>query len=167
VRGALRAAALLLLAAAVPQAFSLPEDADQPIHIKADSAEMDQESGRVTYRGSVQMDQGTMRVTSDVMVIEVEDDQVVRITAEGELAHYEQQLKLEQSKVSADARTIVYHTQDERVELIGDAHLSQNDNEFKGERIHYDVRGGIVDASAADGGRVEMIFQPKKTATPP
>ena len=40
---------------------------------------------------------------------------VVRITAEGDRAHYQQQLKADESMVFADAKTIVYFTQEERV----------------------------------------------------
>ena len=34
-----------------PIALALPEDADQPIHIRADNAEIDQRQGLAIYRG--------------------------------------------------------------------------------------------------------------------
>jgi lipopolysaccharide transport protein LptA len=93
------------------------------------------------------------------MTIELVDQKVVRITAEGNLAHYEQQLNPDEDRVIANAETIVYHTQTERVELMGQAHLTQNDNEFRGALIEYDMRAGKVNASGSEG-RVEMIFAP-------
>ncbi len=145
--------------------LALPEDAEQPIHIQADSAELDETRGTATYRGSVRMDQGTLRVTADTMIIELKNERVVRITAEGKRARYRQQLKKDQSEVRADAETIVYHTQDERVELRGDAFLAQDGNEFRGQVIHYDIRAGKVDAKADQPGGVQMILQPARPGT--
>ena len=64
-------------------AAALPEDSDQPIHIRADTAEIDNQAETVIYRGSVQVDQGTLRVTADEMTIEYEDQKVIRIIAVG------------------------------------------------------------------------------------
>ncbi len=60
----------------------------------------------------------------------------------------------------ADAKKIVYFTQEERVELTGNAYLTQDRNEFTGELIKYNVREGKVDAQAAGQGKVQMILQP-------
>jgi lipopolysaccharide export system protein LptA len=144
--------------------WGVPEDADQPINIRADTAELDETKGLAIYRGSVQLDQGTLRVTADTMTIELVDQKVVRITAEGNLAHYQQQLNPDEETVRADAETIIYHTQAERVELIGQAYLTENDNEFRGTLIEYDMRAGKVNARATEG-RVEMILSPAERAT--
>ena len=149
---------------AVPVSWALPEDADQPINIRADTAELDEGKGVAIYRGSVQLDQGTLRVTADTMTIELVDQKVVRITAEGNLAHYQQQLNLDDDAVVANAETIIYHTQTERVELVGKAYLRQNENEFRGALIEYDMRAGKVNASATEG-RVEMILKPAARST--
>lgn len=147
-----------------PAALALPEDAEQPIHILSDAAEVYEDSGLVIYRGSVRLDQGTLKVRADTMTIEIHDEKVVRITAEGQQARYEQQLRSDQSRVIAGATTIVYHTQDERIELIGDASLTQDDNQFRGERIRYDMRAGKIDAAAPVNGSVEMTFKPSRNA---
>jgi lipopolysaccharide export system protein LptA len=148
----------LLLAPAM--AMSLPEDAEQPIHIHSDSAELDQNKNIAIYHGSVKMEQGTMTVTGDTMTVELQDQLVVRIIAEGDRAHYQQQVKADESIVFADAKKIVYFTQEERVELTGNAFLTQDRNEFTGELIKYNVREGKVDAQAAGQGKVQMILQP-------
>ena len=140
--------------------MALPEDADQPIHIRADSAEMDQQQGLVTYRGKVQADQGTMRVTADVMTVEYVDEKVVRITAKGTPAHYQQQIEADQQQVKGHSSTIVYHTQDERVDLKGNAFLTQEGNEITGDLIKYDIVAGKVDAKADKKDPVYMILQP-------
>jgi lipopolysaccharide export system protein LptA len=153
------AVAVALLALAGPS-FALPEDSQQPINIHADSAELDQNKNIAVYHGSVKMQQGTMTVTGDKMTIELEDQQVVRIIAEGDRAHYQQQIKPDESMVLADAKKITYFTAEERVELVGDAHLTQDNNEFTGQLIKYNTNEGKVDASSNGQGSVQMILQP-------
>ena len=153
-------AAAAALSAFAGAAFALPEDSQQPINIHADSAELDQNKNIAIYHGSVKMEQGTMTVTGDKMTIELEDQQVVRIIAEGERAHYQQQIKPDESMVLADAKKITYFTAEERVELIGNAHLTQDNNEFTGELIKYNTNEGKVDASSNGQGSVQMILQP-------
>jgi lipopolysaccharide export system protein LptA len=153
---------LPLLVLGASRVVALPEDAEQPIHILSDAAEVYEDSGLVIYRGSVRLDQGTLKVRADTMTIEIQHEKVIRITAEGNQATYEQQLRPDQSRVVAGAETIVYHTQDERIELIGGATLTQDDNEFKGDRIRYDLRAGKIDASAPQNGSVEMTFKPSR-----
>jgi lipopolysaccharide export system protein LptA len=108
----------------------------------------------------VKMEQGTMTVTGDTMTVVLQDQLVVRIIAEGNRAHYQQQVKPDESMVFADAKKIVYFTQEERVELTGNAYLTQDKNEFTGELIKYDVNEGKVDASANGQGKVQMVLQP-------
>jgi lipopolysaccharide export system protein LptA len=151
----------VLIAAWLPgAAHALPEDADQPIHIRADRAEIDQNAQTVVYRGSVQADQGTMRVTADEMIVEYRDEKVTRIIARGQPATYQQQLEADRGLVKADARTITYYTQEERVDLEGEAYLSQGGNEIAGQLIQYDIVAGRVNAESGDQGPVEVTVQP-------
>jgi len=149
-----------LLWFAAPWSMALPEDASQPIHIRAEQAEIDQNAEQVIYRGAVQVDQGTLRVTADEMTVEYRDQKVVRITARGTPAKYQQQLNPDEEQVKADASTIVYHTQDERLDLKGNAFLRQEGNEITGDFIQYDIVAGKVDAKANDQGPVRMVLQP-------
>ncbi len=140
--------------------LALPEDADQPIHIQADYLEIDQQAQRGIYRGSVRVDQGTLRVTADEMIVEYRNKKVVKITASGNPAHYQQQLEENEAQVKADAATIIYHTTEERLDLRGNAFLTQDGNEITGEYIRYDIVAGKVDAEAGEDGRVRMVLQP-------
>jgi lipopolysaccharide export system protein LptA len=150
-------------------ARALPEDADQPIHIRADNVEYDQNGNRVIYRGSVQVDQGTLRVTAETLTIDLQDGKkVLRITAEDTPAHYQQQIEEGKELVRAQALTIIYHTQDERVDLKGDANLEQEGSTLEGDLIVYDIVAGRVDATAEREEPVRMVLQPAvtKSASP-
>jgi len=162
-----RRALLLALCVFLPAlGLALPEDADQPIHIRADKVEYDQNGNRVIYRGSVQVDQGTLRVTAETLTIDLEDGKkVVRITAEDTPAHYTQQIEVGEPPVRARASTIVYHTQQERVDLKGNANLEQDGNVLTGDLIVYDIVAGRVDATAETEEPVRMVLQPSVTSS--
>jgi lipopolysaccharide export system protein LptA len=144
--------------------LALPGDADQPIHIRADRAHVDRNAQTIVYSGSVQVDQGTMQVRADEMTIEYEDQRVVRITARGQPARYQQELEEDQGQVRADARTIVYNLQQEQLQLQGEAFLTQGGNEIKGDLIRYDIVAGRVDAEAGEEGPVRVTVQPASRA---
>ncbi|MCR9278440.1 MAG: lipopolysaccharide transport periplasmic protein LptA [Pseudomonadaceae bacterium] len=152
--------AIIIAAALSVTASALPDDAGKPIHIRGDNAEFDQNNGLLIYTGAVRIDQGTLRVTADRMVVEYRDDQVVKITAEGTPASYQQQLEADEGLVNADAKTIVYHTTSEKVDLIGEAFLTQEGNEFQGSVIRYNIRQGRVDAESKSDAPVRMMLQP-------
>ena len=143
-------------------ARALSEDADKPIHITGRSAEMDRTAQTLVYHGNVRIDQGTLRVVADTMVVEYEKEQVVRIIATGKPARYQQQLEGDQGQVHANASQIVYHTQTEALDLMGQAQLLQRGSELKGDVIRYDIVAGKVDARAENERPVRMTLQPTR-----
>lgn len=158
-RSAAGALAVLALLAG-PSAPALPEDAEEPIRWRADQAEGDM-VGRTVLTGAVHMDQGTLRVEAERMVIEYEQGKVVRIVAEGDPARYRQLRRRNAEPVRAQARTIVYHAAKARIELIGQAQLAQESNEFRGRKILYDQTDGAIEAKDDEDG-VQMIWRPQR-----
>ncbi|TVS17141.1 MAG: lipopolysaccharide transport periplasmic protein LptA [Gammaproteobacteria bacterium] len=155
---------LLAPVLALPVA-ALPEDRDQPIEIRAEQVELDDETGIAVYEGSVQLDQGSLQVLAHRLTIHTRDQAVSRIVAEGvpegEPARYRQIPERDAAPVEARARTITYLATDERVELEGNAHLRQLDDTFAGDRITYDIRERRIAASGGrDGQPVTMTIQP-------
>ena len=157
----------VLCSTAARGVWALPEDADAPIVIRADNGEFDQKTNQATYRGNVQVDQGTMRVNAERMVVHRKDKKVTRITFFGDNnnpARYKQQLNLNEDEVRARANTITYHTQREVLDLEGRAFLTQQGNEITGNTIKYDIVAGKVNAaSKPDGGPIQMIIMPDGT----
>ena len=159
------ALALLLCGSLAPMLptplWALASDAEQPIHIEGNDAQIDQKNETIVYTGDVQIVQGTLRVRGDKMVVKISGDQVQRITTIGAPARYRQQLEDDQGEVVANADSIIYHTTEERVYLNGKATLIQKGNQLRGESIRYDIVQGKVDASAGeDTGRVRMQLDP-------
>lgn len=159
----------ILAAVPVPQAWALADDRNQRIEIEADWAELDERAGRATYGGAVRIRQGSIIVTAERVVVQTENKEITSITAEGGggLASYEQVPNPDQAPLLAGARTIVYHTRDQRVELKGTAELKQGDDRFTGALIEYDIERQRVTASSVptadgktDGERVTFSFDP-------
>ena len=146
-------------------AQALPSDSDQPIHIQADAAVVDDTRGSSVYTGNVVIDQGTLHIKADeVRILTDENDEVVQIIARnyGSLAHFEQQPKEDEDKVLADATTISYFVQEKKLHLTGSARMRQTLDLFEGELLRYDVGLGILNLDrGADGGRIKMIIHPK------
>ena len=80
---------LLLLALPIP-ATALESDKDQPVYIEADSVEMDDRSGISTYSGNVELNQGTIHMTADKVVITQKDGNTDHVAAEGNPVTFEQ-----------------------------------------------------------------------------
>ncbi len=154
------------------QAAALPSDQEQPFHIQADGAEIDESTGISVYRGRVNIDQGSMKILADEIEIHTHDSEVIQIIARmhdenDNLAHYEQLPEADKELITAEAREINYFIQEEKLHLIGKARLYQSPNSFEGELLHYDLQRGVVNlkgraASENDDGRINMILSPKK-----
>ena len=151
--------ALITLLCLPGSALALPEDSEQPIQIQADRAELEETTGVAIYIGNVRLDQGTLRVTADRMTIHTAEERVVRVEAEGERAHYQQQPAVDGPFVQADANKIIYFLDDERVKLEGQAELTREKEYFASGVIRYNMRTGQVDASE---GRVRTILSPSR-----
>lgn len=153
-------------------ASGLTSDRDQPITIEADSAFIDEMKGETIYEGNAIIQQGTLNITADRVRVIMSDDEVVQIiasmnTGSKGLAHYEQQPDADEALVSADAKTINYFIQEERLHLTGDALLQQTQDKFAGELLYYDMTTGVVElksgkSSEEKTGRVSITMQPKK-----
>lgn len=145
---------------------ALPSDRDQPIHIQSDSAERNEKQGITTYRGDVQMDQGTLRIKADKVVIHSLDNQVSMIVATGKPARYNQTPEIDKPAVKASGDTIKYLVTEEKLQLIKNASLEQNDGTtMTGERINYDMKDAVVKAAGQTNStrakRIHMVIPPK------
>ncbi len=169
--GARRALTAQLAAAALlyaGQLAALPEDRSQPIKVTADNAV--QQEGTVTYRGAVVIEQGTLRIEGDTVVVNHVAGRVQKLTATGKPARLQQQPEPKGGLVHAAARTLIYHQSENRVELLREARVERDDSTVTGDRIEYLIDNETVRARGGrDGGRVEMVLQPDQPAaeTPP
>ncbi|MGB0466328.1 MAG: lipopolysaccharide transport periplasmic protein LptA [Pontibacterium sp.] len=147
-------------------AQALPQDRDQPIHISANSASIDEKTGLTIYIGDVQVTQGTLLIEANRVELQRGDEGVELLTAYGKPAHFRQQPEINKAYTDAWGNTIIYRVNQEHLTLKQQAKIISDQDVFTGDRILYDLKSSVVDAfgerKAGQGGRVEMIIQPKK-----
>ena len=152
-------------------AWALPNDSQQPIHISADDAQLDDKQGVATYTGGVIITQGSMKITGNTVTITRNAQGEVDVfTSVGNLAYYEQKPSVDKPIVQAYAITIQYYAAQDRIVLIDKAKVINDGNTSEGEKIVYDTVKQIVSAGRANGGskvttprpRIDMVIQPKK-----
>lgn len=158
----------LALALLLPTpAAALESDRYQPIHVQADRLELDNRLGISTYRGNVVLEQGSLRLEADVLVVHRKGDALDRLEAEGRPVRFRQLPDGSTEMIEGEARRLEYRAAQDQLLLQGTASVRQAGNLFSGERIEYDIVKSRVRASGQtdDGdGRVRAIIQPRQPA---
>lgn len=146
---------------------ALPEDRDQPIKIQSDRAERDQKTGVTVYSGDVQIEQGTLLINADKVILEIDDDRVKTIVATGRPARMRQRPSLNEEVIHASGETIQYDVEREILTLLVNASVRQEETFVSSERIDYflnehrfQARGSA--SAGEDRERVIMVFPPKQ-----
>jgi len=155
-----RMALLLVFAPAMAQGLS--SDRSQPITIEADRATLNEKDGSSIYEGNVHLQQGTLNLRGDRMTVQLSDDALEIIVLTGQPASYQQRPDGRDSDQHAEAGQIEYHAADERMILLKNARVWQTDAEdFRSERIVYNMKNNTVSAGGSSGDRVRITLQPK------
>ena len=146
--------------------FALSTDADQPIRISADSAEMNDTSGVSVYHGKVRVTQGSITLEADTVHIYAPKRAVEKITAEGNLATFRQKAD-DGRELYGEGEYLEYFAPSDKLILMRRARILDGDNSFASERIEYDRKARVVEAGDPQGGsRVDMTITPRKETKP-
>ena len=170
---ALALASALMAALAVNAA---PGDKDQPINIEADWAEADDARRITVYKGRVVVEQGTLRITGDVVTMYYDTSrELSKLVATGRPARFRQQEDVGSDFQRATARRLEYLVSSNTMVLIDKAELSQGASKITADRIVYDTAKSRIKAESRpstgkskgtkkpkSGGRVRIIIEPKK-----
>lgn len=155
-----RAALLSLLVPAMAQGLS--SDRSQPITIEADRATLNEKDGSSIYEGNVHLQQGTLNLRGSRMTVQLADDELDEIVLTGQPATYRQRPDGRDSDQHAEAGRIEYHAVDQRMILLDNARVWQSGAEdFRSERIIYNMKNNTVSAGGNAGDRVRITLQPK------
>jgi lipopolysaccharide export system protein LptA len=157
-----RALCLLLWLPLAP-AYALSTDKDQPIHVEADSVEIDDRTGVSIYQGDVDVKQGSIHLTADKVTVYQKERRTERVKAVGRPVRFQQRTDKGQT-VKGRAREVEYHVTGDELVLTGEARLSQGDDNFSSDRIIYDRKNARVKAGASAEGkeRVRITISPDR-----
>ena len=156
---------LLMLTGWSPSVPAFNLSSNEPIHVSAQKARIDDVHDMAVYTGHVVVTQGQTRLTGDQVTIYRDKAGVSKIEATGSPARYhEPPSPPDNPATDARAATITYSRPQHLLTLTKDAEVKQRGNIFRGNVIRYDTRSKVVTASGssqANGSRVEMIIKPK------
>ena len=127
-------------------------------------------NSRWTFEGHVRIDaapSGSLR--ADQAVVEFRDNHIMRATANGKPAEFEQPRADSQQMARGHADEIVYDVSEGTVRLSDDAWLSDGTNEISGPLLVYNIRAQRVQAATQSGTdqRVHIVIQPQSTPAAP
>ncbi len=147
--------------------LALPSDKTETIRGSADNLMVDQKNGVATYTGSVKIQQGSLMISADSIVIHTNaDSSVEKMIATGNPARFQQQPEKDQGVVTAAAKQITYTPSNERLLLVEDASVEQNGAVMSGPHIDYDLLKEVMKAAgkngtSGNGQRIEIVIPPK------
>jgi lipopolysaccharide export system protein LptA len=165
--------ATVLLAAALtsPDLSSAKSgDAQRPLHVEADTAELDETTNVGIYRGNVRITQGSMVLTADEVTVIAPDRELQKLIAQSAGSDGKstfRQLTDAGDEITARARRMEYEPAQSQITLLGDAVLHRSANRFAAERIVYDIDRQLVEADDPQGKeRIEMTLVPENRDAP-
>jgi len=152
--------------------FALPDDQNQPIHIAADKAQINDKTGITTYTGNVIITQGSILIEGDQVELYRQDGSVNKVIAKGKPAHFRQKNTPTDPYTDAWGLHMVYLVSTRKLTITEQAKVIQGSDTFTGQKIDYDIERSLVNAfggsdKASGNGRVQMIIQPKQSPEAP
>lgn len=151
--------AALLLAAA--PAHALKSDRQQPLDARADATSGTLGDGTATFRGNVEIRQGTLLIRADLATVEKLQGRVRRIELSGDPVHLQQEIE-EEGLVTAEARTVEYEVASGIVTLSGAADVNHPQYQISGEVLRYDLNAQHFQGSGGDqDGRIRIRLDPE------
>jgi lipopolysaccharide export system protein LptA len=138
----------------VPFGVAGDHDADQPVEITSDSLSVDQATNTATFRGSVVVGQGMLRLAADAVEVQYGEGpdgatSVEEIRASGSVT-------VTNGEEAAEGALAVYRVEAGTIEMAGDVIVTQGPNAVSGDRLSIDLTGGL----ATIEGRVQTIVVP-------
>jgi lipopolysaccharide export system protein LptA len=154
----------LLVMTLAPVAYALDSDRDAPVHLEADHATYNQQTGVTEYTGNVIVTQGTIRLQADNVVANLDANRTIKnVTATGKPAKFQQKVTPDKGIVYGDGDQIFYDATTSQLTLTGHAHLTQDGSSFNGNTLRYGMTQGDIEGSGNSQQRVQMVIPPSAT----
>jgi lipopolysaccharide transport protein LptA len=119
-----------------------------------------------TLRGQVRITVPDGKLASDTATVNFKDNQIVRAQVRGTPALFEQRLEKTGQLAQGRAESIEYDVRNGTVQLVGDAWLSDGQNEIRGRTLVYDIGRQRVAANpgGTEPGGVRITINPAERA---
>lgn len=142
--------------------MALESDRQKSLEVSANSTNGTLGDGVTTLLGSVDIRQGTLRITADEAEVTKIDGRVSSVTLRGQPAFLEQEIE-EQGLVQATANVINYKVADGLVTLTGNADVKHPQYQISGELLTYDLNVQHFKGSGDENGngRIHILLDPE------
>lgn len=156
-----RAALYLVLVCLSLPLLALESDRQESLEVSANSTDGTLGDGVTTLRGSVDIRQGTLRITADEAEVKKVNGKVSSVTFRGQPAFLQQEIE-EQGLVKASANTIDYQVASGLVTLAGNADVKHPQYQISGELLTYDLNVQHFQGSSDESGngRIHILLDP-------
>ena len=141
--------------------MALESDRQESLEVSANSTDGTLGDGVTTLRGSVDIRQGSLRITADEAEVKKVDGRVGSVTFRGQPAFLEQEIE-EQGLVQATANVIDYQVASGLVTLSGNADVKHPQYQISGEMLTYDLNIQHFQGSSDENGngRIHILLDP-------
>jgi len=143
-------------------AWGLASDRDKPAIVEADEVEMDFNTGQRVYKGNVIIEQGTLLIKGDKMIIKYKDDQMETATAWGNPATFKQRPDNKDEDVLGKGRKIILNQIEDTLTLVTSASLKQGGDWANGEIIVYNMGTDKMTVKSTGPGKKAKTDEPGK-----
>ncbi len=165
---------ILLLGLTTPlwaaQATPAKQDPDnqQPVHIEADTLQVNQQSQHARYSGHVKVRQGKFELYADTLDVYVEQNKLKKLIAHGKPARFKKYDYAQNSWIHGQALTITYTLlPQKKLVLEQQAQIQREQGEtLSGARIIYLPTTNTLKAESQGKQRVHMVL-PAETEPQP
>lgn len=155
-------------------AFAERADRDQPIHLEADHATVEDYKRRGEFRtsiftGNVILTQGTLVIRANKIIMKEDTYGYRYATAHGNPVHFRQKRDGVDEYVEAWSKRVEYDDTTGKIELFGQARLKRGADEVAGDYVSYDITRDFFQASGQPqqnsekqtDRRVRAVIQPR------
>jgi lipopolysaccharide export system protein LptA len=143
-------------------------DRDKPIHLESDRVVIDDVKQTSVFEGQVELNQGTLRIQAEKIVLTQDKQGYKRCIATGRLASFRQKHEGTDEYMEGYGERIEYDTRAETVDFFLQARVKREQDDVKGDHIAYSTRTEVFQVSGdpshandPDKGRVHAVIQPK------
>ena len=147
---------------------AVPNEDALPIEIQSNSAEFDDKKGTVTYRENVIMKQGNRYLSARELIIARDPSgKIESMKAMGEPAYFYVKPEPEKPPVHGQAKNLYYFPKQDKLLLIDEAELIQNEDTIQGDHLIYFISTHVLSSQPVPGKTTTVILRSQtKSSTP-
>ena len=156
-------------------ALAEESDRDQPIELEADTVTVNDAKKISVYTGNVILNQGTLQIKADKMIVREDQDGFQHSTCTGNPTTFKQKRTGKDEWMQGSGQRIEYNARMDKVQLYTNAWVKRGEDIVTGDYISYDanaeyaevIGGTKANPNGTANSRVKAIIQPKSKTTPP